>query len=568
MKNPLAISAERRASAVLVRSDERRRALDIAPARLTVAAAIFFVIFGLVLRVIEYARDVPLTLDESFLAVNVLTRTPLQLLDRLDFNQHAPLGFLEVEKLSTILGGSEEYALRVVPFVSALIALILFSRLAARLLDGGAFILAVGFFATSPWLILYAATAKPYATDVAIAVLLYLLSERALRSAQGGDQLLALGAVGAIGLWLSYASAFVLPGIIIALSISQRYRRRMRPLLVLVLVWLGIAIAAYFVEVRRLGSVAQSIGGEKGGLGSSAAGAAASGRIGGVAHFLREASRNLRDLLGIGHLQLGNVDLGDLLFVAVIILIAVGLVAMIRRNLNAAVLLAAPCLVGLGGASLGVYPAFARAFLFAAPTLAIFAAVGLSTAMKLVSARHISVVAVAAIAAATTAGPLSGASTSDSFREWQDLRPVLRELSTAQRPGDSLYVFFEAQYALRYYLTCGCFGPYAAVARGRRLWQTGAGAGGPDQWDPALRSNPPQVYIGTRGGSGIRDEFAQIDRLRPRKRLWILVSDLSDHDQVVMVAHLRTLGAEKQVLPGSGRSGTARAYLFDLSGRQ
>ena len=70
------------------------------------------------------------------LALNLVERTPRQLLEPLDWNQGAPAGFLLVAKAAIAVFGASEWALRLVPFIGSLLGLIGFVWLSRRLLPG------------------------------------------------------------------------------------------------------------------------------------------------------------------------------------------------------------------------------------------------------------------------------------------------------------------------------------------------------------------------------------------------------------------------------------------------
>ena len=117
----------------------------------------------------------PLWPDEAYLAHNYLDRGYLGLLQPLDFGQVAPLLYLWVQKSIVLVCGFSEYSLRLFAFVGSIGSLLLFRHLAGRLLQGTARLMAIGVFAVAYPLIRYAAEAKPYGTDMLVALLLLVL---------------------------------------------------------------------------------------------------------------------------------------------------------------------------------------------------------------------------------------------------------------------------------------------------------------------------------------------------------------------------------------------------------
>ena len=127
---------------------------------------------GVVLRVAAFARVRPLWEDEVFLALNILSKSFVGLMGPLDSMQMSPLGFLWIEWIATRLLGSGELALRALPLVAGVAALIGFSTLARRILDPGAALVATVLASVSPLLIHYSTEVKSYAFDALTATVL------------------------------------------------------------------------------------------------------------------------------------------------------------------------------------------------------------------------------------------------------------------------------------------------------------------------------------------------------------------------------------------------------------
>jgi 4-amino-4-deoxy-L-arabinose transferase-like glycosyltransferase len=121
---------------------------------------------------VRYLLRFPLWPDEGFLATNFLDRDYLGLLAGLDNHQVAPLLFLWTQLTVVKLLGFSEYTLRLFPLACGVGGLLLFADLARRLLKGLPLVLAVGCFAGTYALIRYSCDAKPYSSDVLVAVVL------------------------------------------------------------------------------------------------------------------------------------------------------------------------------------------------------------------------------------------------------------------------------------------------------------------------------------------------------------------------------------------------------------
>ena len=73
------------------------------------------ILVGIALRVIEFARDRPLWLDEAMLSLNIASRSFAQLARPLDYDQTAPVLYLWIEGSLVTLGGVSERSLRALP---------------------------------------------------------------------------------------------------------------------------------------------------------------------------------------------------------------------------------------------------------------------------------------------------------------------------------------------------------------------------------------------------------------------------------------------------------------------
>ena len=132
---------------------------------------------GIALRVWQYASNQSFWLDETALARNILGLPLSDLLSRpLYFDQVSPRGFLLVEKLVALMLGSSELALRLVPFLCSIAGVLLFWRLAERVLSAWAVPFAVFVYAIGIPLVKYAAELKQYGIDAAVTSGLLLLT--------------------------------------------------------------------------------------------------------------------------------------------------------------------------------------------------------------------------------------------------------------------------------------------------------------------------------------------------------------------------------------------------------
>ena len=182
-------------------------------------------VLGVGLRAVPLFGDRNLWIDEAMLALNLVNRSASELLKPLDWNQGAPAGFLVAAKASVEVFGPTAFGLRFVPFLAAALGMIAFAWLAAQVLPRGTATFAVLLFAVSPFLISYAAECKQYSSDAAITVGLLAVSVGLLHGKGGARRWAGLSVAGAVAVWFSHPSVFVLGGIGTALLIHALVER-------------------------------------------------------------------------------------------------------------------------------------------------------------------------------------------------------------------------------------------------------------------------------------------------------------------------------------------------------
>jgi len=187
-----------------------------------------FLAVGVAWRLIRYGLAFPLWGDEAGLMLNVVQRHGYaELLAPLDHLQVAPLGFLAAQLTVVRQWGTSEYALRAVPLLTGLAALLLFARLAWLTLPPLGAVSALGVLAASHYVTRYSLDIKPYGTDLMVAALLLLLAVRWCRQPERQRWPLLLILVTPIALALSYPGVFVAGAV--ALGLVPIVRRRARP---------------------------------------------------------------------------------------------------------------------------------------------------------------------------------------------------------------------------------------------------------------------------------------------------------------------------------------------------
>jgi hypothetical protein len=182
-------------------------------ARLRLLTPVLLLLGGF-LRVREYLSNRSIWLDESSLIINILQRTVTDFFRPLEFGQRAPLGFLAADRGAVILLGSGEQAMRLVPFLGSIASLVLFYLIGRRYLTRAGLWISLALFALCAPVVYYSSEVKQYSTDVAVALLLFLISGPPLEKEKLSlRRATFLSGAGAIAIWCSDPAVFVLAGI-------------------------------------------------------------------------------------------------------------------------------------------------------------------------------------------------------------------------------------------------------------------------------------------------------------------------------------------------------------------
>ena len=162
-----------------------------------------FVLLGVLTSLIDLLNNKSLWLDEACLALNIVSRSYLELLAPLADNQSAPIGFLFTEKLLTNIFGPHDWALKIFPFFSFIVSIILFFFLNKRLFKSVKIALfSCALFSLNFTLINYSTEVKQYSIDVLIAISIVLASLK-FNTDKNKLSIFLYTCIGAIAIWYS-----------------------------------------------------------------------------------------------------------------------------------------------------------------------------------------------------------------------------------------------------------------------------------------------------------------------------------------------------------------------------
>jgi 4-amino-4-deoxy-L-arabinose transferase-like glycosyltransferase len=488
---------------------------------------------GVGLRTAQYAAGTSLWHDELRLALNLDARSPLELVAApLDFLQVAPPAFLLACALAARLPVTEEFSLRLLPWLSSLASLFMFWRVTLRLLPRLPAAAALLPFAVSPALVWYGGNAKPYAVDVAATLLLVWLVLRF--DEQADDPWIGrLGAVsGAVAIFASFA-AIPTAGTLILL-LAWRSRRVAYPpasLLRLAGPWIAAAILVFawtFYTVDPATRAQMSRYWVHGFPPAPWQGATL------LTWLPGRLLTTLAHLLLFDPRQLGTV--GWWTTVGFAAATGAGLFAMAaERRWQAAVVLA-PVAAAIAASVLHQLPFDGRVSIYAGWPVLIAATAGLQACV--IRARPPLRPALAALAAVLVTGQAALVLTvaMPPYRH-QPSREVLSVRAGQVRPGDRLFVYYGAVPAMTFY--------------GRRLgllhWTAGE-----------CHRGDPRAYL------------REVDSLRGEARVWFVYTHgaLGWKEPESIRGYLGAIGRERdRISDPLGLSGEreAAAILYDLS---
>lgn len=507
---------------------------------------------GVVLRVREYLAARSLWLDESLLALELIQNTPRELLGPLDFYQAAPAGFLLGEKAIGELVGYSEMALRFLPLVLGILALFVFVPVARRTVAASAVPVALTLMVVADGLVYYAAEAKQYSVDVFAAVCLLAAAAPLARAVADRRALLLAFAVTPL-IWFSHAAIFVATGcgvVIVVTAVVARRRERLVRVLPVVAAWalacLIVVLTSPDYDELRAGQ------------------ADASDVFVGQADSVLDPSWVVT-FGGSVALALGFPGAGPLALLAKLAagLAVVGFVFLLRRSPVAAVLLGAPVGTMLIVSALDLYPLYERTTLFLVPIVALLFGEGVVAVASLFARPHRSI-AFAAATLLVIALPVATAAERFVDRPVrEELKPALSYARDRWERDDILYLNWHDQAVYLYYISCGCFD--AAGPSGGSLPTAVRRLEGDAAQNYAVFESRTAALVLGRDEARVGALLHDLDRVRGRRRVWVLVSRVEGDDRAyrehALPERLDRLGRRLDAYVGRGST----AYLYDLS---
>ena len=486
----------------------------------------FIMVIGIILRVRQYLVNRSFWADEASLAYNLVTRTFSGLTQPLDYHQGAPVGFLFIEKTFILVLGKNEYVMRVFPLISGIFAIYLLYLLAKTHI-GISGLFALLTFSVGWNLIYYSSELKQYSSDVMVALLLVYLATRCIRQDVSAKDFLLLGISGAIAIWISHPSAFVLAAIGSVIALEKMTRKNYVPFVwisVIGIVWIGSFLVEYYVFLQPLAADEY------------------------LRSYWDKAFMPLPPWSDLGWFKktfysmlLISLNTHITAVLIVPLLIFIGSLSLFVRNRNVALLVILPGLMVLIASALEKYPLKDRFMLFLIPFLLLI----ISESLRLIYFfaakwnRPLALILSSLPAILLIWHP--GTTFDEFFRTTRgsDVKPVIQYIAKNRIPNDIVYVFHASDSAFSYYA------PFYGLDTGKVI----------------VGFSTPRKRLALEGF------FDDVDRLKGNSRVWFIFSNIYDCGdcvgdmQAFYVGYLNEFG----VLLDQFNASNANAYLYDLS---
>lgn len=511
----------------MIDSQAQRIASPIRDQNLFKYLSILGVLLGALVRLIQYLSNRSLWEDEVNLVLNIIDRSYLELLKPLDYNQAAPPGFLFIEKFAVQLFGDNEYALRLFPFIAGMISLVAFYQLANRYTSKIAAPIAIALFACLPHTLYYATEVKQYSSDVMVALLLcfWLIPLRHQRL--NPKQLLLFGGLGALFIWLSHPTVFVLAGIQASYFLIASNKQRWKLLanrLPMYLAWLLSFAGLYFITIRGTleNDTLTSSWGER-----------YPNSLFDIFWLFDAFGRFFYNPLGF----LGITD-GIAIFAFI-----VGCIAFYRRNRVLLLTITAPMIATILAAYLEQYPFRERLVLFLAPIAILIIAEGIAFLFTQTGRRHkpALILAVFVFSALVALPVLRASLLIVRPTQVEEIKPVIAYVRSHQQPDDRLYVYAAGKNQFQYYAPKFGYSPDDYI-----LGKHSMAIGGRRNRELSEK--------------GVKQFKREIRQLRGESRVWFLFCNALEDEERTFLSSMQPIG---QLLDSFKQPG-AFVYLYRL----
>ncbi|MBN1870931.1 MAG: glycosyltransferase family 39 protein [Candidatus Omnitrophica bacterium] len=481
---------------------------------------IAIILYGIILRLRCYLFNRSLWLDEAMLSLNIVNRDFLGLLKPLEYSQGAPIGFLWVERIMVLLFGNNELTLRLFPLMAGILSIFLFYILIKYYIDSKFIQMSLLLFVVSEKLIYYSSEVKQYAVDVLVTLILYIVFVRLQFRKITVCNAFFLGIIGAISIWFSHASFFVLSGIGLIFLLFYLYKKDRSSILSLCIVflfWIFSFLTNYFLVLVYLKNNSILLGYWDD-------------------YFMPFPPRSFWDLVWFEEKFCAIFsDPMGLTFTGIAILtFLVGCVDMFANKRKEYFLLSAPIFITLAASAFRLYPFGGRLILFLVPIILIFISQGARKIITQHSGKSIS------IGIIVTSLLIFDPTLWSSYymmrpKGKEEIKPVLEYVSKHIEKNHYIYVYYYAEEAFNYYLKDYKFDKSKII-----LANIPSNGKGEESWSECVED---------------------LNSLKGYGKIWFIFSHDWKSEDKLFISVLDSMGKRMDSFQDQGAS----AYLYDIS---
>ncbi len=490
------------------------------------------IIFGIVIRLIQYISNRSLWADEAVLALNIVNRSYSELTQPLDYDQVAPIGFLWIEKFFVNLLGNNEYVLRLFPLIAGMVSLFIFAIIARRYLENLGRVIAILLFSTLSSIVYYSTEVKQYSTDILISLLLcYLLAPYGRKKLTIFQTIIKSISV-VICLWLSHPAIFIFAAIglveLVNLIINKNTDKLQQKTIIYTsgLVSFSILYLGFLNQANDNQNLLTSWGD------------AFPNHPLNIIWYLDAFGKFFYKPLGFEYYKIfGFVINLDAIAIA---LFLCGCFAYFKKNKIILCILLFPLLTTFAGAALQLYPFRNRVVLFLAPFFIIAIAEGINWIFTRKLHRIISIF-LACLIILTIAYPVVESSTSYvKPQQKEEIKEVIHYIRQREQPQDILYIYQRGIYQFLYYAEKYGYQPE----------------------DYILGVEDLDIYDGSKFSEAELQRYKNdLDKLRGNSRVWLLFSHVTRNTEYIPIkTYLDTIGTEVDMFEAKG----SFVYLYNL----
>ena len=475
--------------------------------------------------------------DELTSALNIRDRSFFQLAtESLDHNQVAPVGFLLLEKLSTVLFGINGHAYRFIPFVFSLIALPLFFKISRQFLKGIPLLCAFILFACSVATWFYAGEAKQYSGDITASLFLVWGAFKMTKEELDKSMLWFIAASGSMLILSSLPAVAIAPfvlSIVFIKVVKKQVNLPLQHFFVIASCWaLACLLSAVYVKFV----ISQTVQDAMSAYWSR--GFAVATSVTGYFVWIYETVRRELSFFLTFWMEFSAPFIRIVADVLLLLSIP-GIIFLIKKYSSAILILFSPFIIALLLATFKILPFDSRVAVYATWPFIISGMAGICALQQWLPFLFKPVIASAlgfiialpvifiTVVLPTERPPFHG----------QSSQPVLHELKKQLQPGDILFVYFKARHALNFY----------GVKEGITNYKVGGNY------------------------NNIEQQLRQLDSLKGNKRVWFFFSQWTEKQTFPdsIKTYLGTvIGKEIGKIPdpyGGMEDLEAAAHLYDLS---